>query len=189
MKKTKMTRANPLSGDELFYRAICKWNREKSFKNFKELYRQGFTPSIKDVFGWRIYRIIRNTLTGRYQELEVELGKKVKATDKVTPFEGEWIQLPCKVGTPIYWVTNYITDRQVRDLCVTYNEETDCGVVKLTVDGFYYDLIKGWCFTIQEIPYHTIFFIEVEDIGNNVFYDPVVAELKLKEKVSENGNV
>ena len=78
MKKVKMTRGNPLSEDELFYQAICKWNREKSFKNFKELYRQGFTPSLKDIFGWRIYRIIRNTLTGRYKELEVELGKDLE---------------------------------------------------------------------------------------------------------------
>lgn len=81
MKKTKMTRVNPLSEDELFYLAIRDWNKSKNLKTFVGLYRYGFTPSIKDIFGWRIYRIIRNTLTGRYKELEVELGKKVKASD------------------------------------------------------------------------------------------------------------
>ncbi|MBR5544880.1 MAG: hypothetical protein IKU66_05340 [Clostridia bacterium] len=94
---------------------------------------------------------------------------------------------PCKVGETVYWVTNYITDRRVLDLCIAYNEETDCGIVKLTVDGFYYNYTKGLCLTVEEIPYYNVFFLRENTIGKSVFFDIDQAEQKLKEMRVDNG--
>lgn len=64
---------------ENFYKAVCAWNKKKSFKTFFAMYKHGFEyPTIKDLFGWRIYRIIRNTLNGKYEWCEAELEKQRK---------------------------------------------------------------------------------------------------------------
>lgn len=55
-----------------------KWNKEKSFKNFIMVYKYGFT--FNSVFRrplFRVWRIIRNTLTHRY-ELYVKVVKGEK---------------------------------------------------------------------------------------------------------------
>lgn len=52
------------------YTVIVEWVEHKSFKNFLKLYKDGFlfnhlwTRPI-----WRIWRIIRNTVTKRYDEI------------------------------------------------------------------------------------------------------------------------
>lgn len=73
----KTIRVSHLSENEMFYQAVYKWNRKKSLKTFIELYKNGFTHfTFKDIFGWRIYRIVKNTVIGRYKELETKLEKE-----------------------------------------------------------------------------------------------------------------
>lgn len=54
--------------DFLFYDVLCNWNRKKSFRNFLDLYNGGFDNNA--FFGFRVWRIIRNTLNGRYKDIE-----------------------------------------------------------------------------------------------------------------------
>ena len=57
-----------------FYDLIYKWNRRKTFKTFRLLYKHefiGFNP-IR-----RVYCIIKHTVNGRYKELERELAEKI----------------------------------------------------------------------------------------------------------------
>ena len=51
--------------DKDFYFAVKEWCVKKNFTNFKRLYRDGFDSTA--FFGFRIWRIIRNTITGRYR--------------------------------------------------------------------------------------------------------------------------
>lgn len=64
--------------DKLFYQALCAWNRQKTWKTFWAMFKHGFNCSFKDLFGWRFYRIIRNTLNGRYKQCEAELRKQLE---------------------------------------------------------------------------------------------------------------
>lgn len=75
---------------------------------------------------------------------------------------------PCNVGDPVYWITNFIKDRQLLDYCLQYNSEADYGIVELTVDGFYYDANKGFCLTVKEIPFYTVFYLTVD---SSIFFD------------------
>ena len=43
---------------------------------------------------------------------------------------------PCKVGDKVYWVIDNITDRNIKEFCIAYDEETDFGVCEFTVYGF-----------------------------------------------------
>ena len=54
-----------------FYEAICAWNERKTFRNFCRLYDVGFDTGA--FFGFRIWRIIRNTLIGRYRDIETKV--------------------------------------------------------------------------------------------------------------------
>lgn len=57
-----------------FYNLIYQWNRRKTFKTFRLLYKHefiGFNP-IR-----RVYCIIKQTVNGRYKELEQELAEKI----------------------------------------------------------------------------------------------------------------
>lgn len=57
--------------------AIREWNKKKSFRNFAQLYREGFTYyTLWQNPVWRVFRIIRNTLTGRYLWCEGEFDKR-----------------------------------------------------------------------------------------------------------------
>lgn len=52
------------------YAVIVKWVEHKSFKNFLKLYKDGFLLNhlwMRPL--WRIWRIIRNTVTKRYDEI------------------------------------------------------------------------------------------------------------------------
>lgn len=52
------------------YDAIVCWVEKPSVKNFFKLYRDGFT--IRFIWWrplWRIWRIIRNTVTGKYKQI------------------------------------------------------------------------------------------------------------------------
>ena len=52
------------------YDAIVHWVENPSIKNFFKLYRDGFT--FRFIWWrplWRIWRIIRNTATGRYKQI------------------------------------------------------------------------------------------------------------------------
>lgn len=57
-----------------FYDLIYKWNRKKTFKTFRLLYKHefiGFNP-IR-----RVCCIIKHTANGRYKELEQELAESI----------------------------------------------------------------------------------------------------------------
>lgn len=57
-----------------FYRALVAWNEKKSLKNFIQLYKDGFDTNA--FFGFKIWRIIRNTITGRYKNIEQKVNNK-----------------------------------------------------------------------------------------------------------------
>ena len=48
------------------YKALLEWERKKSLDNFRRVYGECFTGGN---FIWRTWRIIRNTITGRYVEM------------------------------------------------------------------------------------------------------------------------
>lgn len=50
-----------------FYDAIVAWNHHKNWRTFYQLYKKGFTGSW---FGFRMWRIVRNTANGRYKDIE-----------------------------------------------------------------------------------------------------------------------
>lgn len=56
-----------------FYEAVIAWNKKKKFSTFIQIYRDGFYYYAS--FGFRVWRIIRNTLIGRYKDLEVKVNK------------------------------------------------------------------------------------------------------------------
>lgn len=57
--------------DKEFYSAVVKWNRKKNFSTFRQIYRDGFDSTA--FFGFRIWRIIRNTFNGRYKDIELKV--------------------------------------------------------------------------------------------------------------------
>ena len=62
---------------KLFYKAVCQWNKKKNPKTFFTLYRDGFTHyTLRENPVWRVYKIIKNTLSGKYQWCENELKKR-----------------------------------------------------------------------------------------------------------------
>lgn len=67
-----------MSNDKkIFYQTIQKWNKKKTVKTFFELYHNGFTHyTIRENAIWRIYKIIKHTLTGKYKWCENELYKQ-----------------------------------------------------------------------------------------------------------------
>ena len=56
-----------------FYTALCAWNRTKNLTTFIQLYHDGFSPNSFCLF--RVYRIIRNTLQGKYNKIEEQVKK------------------------------------------------------------------------------------------------------------------
>ena len=61
------------------YNAIVCWVENPSIKNFFKLYKDGFF--IRFIWWrplWRIWRIIRNTITGRYKEIASDDSLKEK---------------------------------------------------------------------------------------------------------------
>lgn len=69
--------------DREFYEALRSWNRKKSFRNFAGIYRAGFLPTRAWPWQgplWRVCRIIRNTVSGRYKEMEKELTRLILST-------------------------------------------------------------------------------------------------------------
>lgn len=57
-----------------FYNAICNWNKKKTIKNFIQLYKDGFDTNA--FFGFRVWRIIRNTFKGKYKDIEQKVNNK-----------------------------------------------------------------------------------------------------------------
>ena len=54
-----------------FYQLVVAWNATKNFTTFKRMLNDGFLTKLNFFnFWWRCYRIIRNTITGRYAEIE-----------------------------------------------------------------------------------------------------------------------
>ena len=88
---------------------------------------------------------------------------------------------PCKVGDKIYWVIDNITDRNIKEFCIAYDEETDFGVCEFTVYGFMKREDNNLRIYIEEIDYYTVFFLYEKDIGKTVFLTKEEAEEKLKE--------
>lgn len=73
-KKVKMEHVSSPTKKVFFYDLIYKWNRKKTFKTFRLLYKHefvGFNPIS------RVYHIIKHTVSGRYKELEQELAEKI----------------------------------------------------------------------------------------------------------------
>ena len=60
--------------EKKFYNALVAWNKKKSLKNFIQLYKDGFDS--KSFFGFRVWRIIRNTFKGRYKDIEQKVNNK-----------------------------------------------------------------------------------------------------------------
>jgi hypothetical protein len=56
-----------------FYEAIIAWNKKKKISTFIQIYRDGFNSNA--FFGFRVWRIIRNTFIGRYKDLETKVNK------------------------------------------------------------------------------------------------------------------
>lgn len=56
-----------------FYLALCVWNHAKNLTTFMQLYHNGFDKGSFCLF--RVYRIIRNTLQGRYKKIENQVKK------------------------------------------------------------------------------------------------------------------
>jgi hypothetical protein len=63
--------------DKDSYVAIKEWCEKKNFTNFKRLYHDAFARNA--FWGFKIWRIIRNTVTGRYRKIVygVRLGEIV----------------------------------------------------------------------------------------------------------------
>lgn len=57
-----------------FYEAVVAWNEKKNFSTFTRLYRDGFDSNA--FFGFRVWRIVRNTIIGRYKDIETKVNKK-----------------------------------------------------------------------------------------------------------------
>lgn len=55
-----------------FYLDVTQWNKQKTFDNFKLLWQDEFNTS--NPF-YKLWRIFRNTVNGRYLEIEEE-GKR-----------------------------------------------------------------------------------------------------------------
>ena len=88
---------------------------------------------------------------------------------------------PCKVGDKIYWVIDNITDRNIKEFCIDYDEKTDMGICEFTVYGFMKREDNSLRICIEEIDYYTVFFLYEKDIGKTVFLTKEEAEEKLKE--------
>lgn len=56
------------------YKSIYNWNRKKNLKNFKMVYKHCFTGGW---FSFKIWRIIKNSISGRYKEFEKELEERI----------------------------------------------------------------------------------------------------------------
>jgi hypothetical protein len=56
-----------------FYKAVIAWNKKKNFSTFIQMYKDGFSSNA--FFGFRIWRIIRNTFKGKYKDLEIKVNK------------------------------------------------------------------------------------------------------------------
>lgn len=56
--------------DKEFYIAVCEWNKKKSLHSLKLIWREGFSPCF---IGFKIWRIIRNTINGRYKQIEQDV--------------------------------------------------------------------------------------------------------------------
>lgn len=64
---------------EKAYQAVCAWNRKKTWRTFWRLYKDGFSHfTVKDLIGWRVYRIFINTVSGRYKLFEAEFKRRVR---------------------------------------------------------------------------------------------------------------
>lgn len=55
---------------KLFMASVKKWNKKKCLGTFINLYHFGFRNDPNPFF--RVWRIIRNTFNGRYEEIEKE---------------------------------------------------------------------------------------------------------------------
>jgi hypothetical protein len=51
------------------YHALKAWTERKSLNNFKSVYHSAFTGGNPI---WRVWRILRNTISGRYKEMVVD---------------------------------------------------------------------------------------------------------------------
>lgn len=57
-----------------FYEAVVAWNKKKNFSTFIQMYKNGFDSNA--FFGFRVWRIVRNTIIGRYKDIEEKVNKK-----------------------------------------------------------------------------------------------------------------
>lgn len=58
------------------YPIWCDWNHKKSIKNFIKVYKKTFTHfTFSENPIWRIYKIFKNTISGKYEEIEKNFKK------------------------------------------------------------------------------------------------------------------
>lgn len=60
--------------EKKFYNALVAWNKKKNLTSFIQLYKDGFDANA--FFGFKIYRIIRNTIIGKYKDIEQKVNNK-----------------------------------------------------------------------------------------------------------------
>ena len=92
---------------------------------------------------------------------------------------------PCKVGDKVYWVVDNITDRNIKEFCITYDEKTDFGVCEFTVYGFMRREDNSLRICIEEIEYYTVFFLYEKDIGKTVFLTKAEAYKEFAERLNK----
>ena len=61
---------------ERFYNAVVAWNATKNIATFKRMLHDGFLTELNIFnFWWKCYRIAKNTISGKYKEIEQKEGK------------------------------------------------------------------------------------------------------------------
>lgn len=97
------------------------------------------------------------------------------------------VKLPCKSGETIYWITDAIASRKLIERCIEYDETTNSGICRFTVDDVY--IVRDGVpigFTVKEVPYHkNLFAIAGNQFGRTVFRTPEEAVFKWKLLISE----
>lgn len=86
------------------YKALLEWERKKSLDNFRRVYRECFTGGN---FIWRTWRIIRNTITGRYAEMLEMYENSVDIQLALLKVNGQVAQIATCFFVSFYHLTNF----------------------------------------------------------------------------------
>ncbi len=56
---------------DIFFQAVVAWNANKNLTTFKRMLHDGFLTKLNIFnFWWKCYRIAKNTISGKYEEIE-----------------------------------------------------------------------------------------------------------------------